>query len=139
CRGNAGAAGARQPRSIRPVREYERDFGWVVFAPRRLDQRDHVRSAPGDQHGDALFRHRGGHDRSRRPLNAMALPASLATTSPSATTFSPCVVRHAMAAFAFCGSSTATMPMPQLKVRSISFSPTLPVAASHLNTGKTGT
>jgi hypothetical protein len=32
-----------------------------------------------------------------------------------------------------------TMPMPQLKVRSISCSATLPAAASHLNTASTGT
>ena len=36
-------------------------------------------------------------------------------------------------------SSTAIMPMPQLNVRSISCSLTPPAAASHLNTGRTGT
>ena len=36
-------------------------------------------------------------------------------------------------------STTAIMPMPQLKVRSISVSAMPPIAASHLNTGSTGT
>ena len=58
---------------------------------------------------------------------------------PSRATVSPPPVKAAATASARSACATTIMPMPQLKVRSISRSATLPVCASHLNTGSTGT
>jgi len=59
-----------------------------------------------------------------------------ATTLPSRATVSPASVHALIAASAPSGSSTATIPIPQLKVRSISGPATPPTAASQRNTGR---
>src|SRR5215469_549046 len=137
--GDCGFVRTRKPAGIRPIRHDEHDFRRIITSLGGLDQRARVRAAPGDQHGDALLAHYAGQVRSRRPLKLTALPPSAATTSPRRTTLSPCLANESIAAPALLLSSTATMPIPQLKVRSISCSAISPVAASHLNTGKTGT
>src|SRR5580700_4128306 len=135
---------ARKPcpgetRCIGRIGQDEHDLRRIVRRLGRFDQRRHVRAAAGDQYGNALLGHAPGQARSRCPRKPTRAPSFAATTSPSATTVSPCAEKRSMAALAAVGSSTATMPTPQLKVRSISASVILPLAASHLKTGRTGT
>src|SRR5580700_5857514 len=137
--GDAGMPRGGEPRGIRLVGQDEHNLRRIIRRLGRLDQCRHVRAAAGDQYGNALFGHALGQARSRCPRKATRAPSFAATTSPSATTVSPCAVKRSLAALAALRSSTATMPMPQLKVRSISASVILPLAASHLNTGRTGT
>ncbi len=54
---------------------------------------------------------------------------------PSVTTSSPDFLNEAATFFASFAATTTIMPMPQLKVRSISRSATLPTCCSHWNTG----
>src|SRR5208282_3503180 len=137
--GDAFRARTGEARSLGSIRGDEHDFGRIVFRLGRLDQRRHIRSTAGDEHGDALLAHAPHQERSRRPRKSMRASPFAATISPSRTTVSPFAVNCSRAAAAAFASSTATMPMPQLKVRNISCSLTSPEAASHLNTGWTGT
>src|SRR5258708_25133523 len=126
-----------KPRGVGLIGQDEHDFRRIVRRPGRLDQRRHVRAAAGDQDGDALLGHAPGQARSRRPRKPTRAASFAVTTSPRWTTVSPCAAKRSLAALAAFRSNTATMPMPQLKVRSISASVILPLAASHLNTGRT--
>src|SRR5271155_3570845 len=139
CCWNACFARVGKARRFRPVRYDQHDLGWIVPRPGRLDQRRHVRSAAGDEHGNALLGHARHQERSRCPRKPTRPLPLAATISPSRATVSPLAVRSALAASDALRSRTATIPMPQLKVRNISASPILPLEASHLNTGRTGT
>src|ERR1700733_1679098 len=130
---------AHKPGRVRPVRRDQHDLRRIILRPGRLDQRHHVGSAAGDEHGDAFFGHTARHDKSRSPRKLTAGAFADATTSPRRTTVSPFAEKISLAASAPSRSSNTTMPMPQLNVRSISLAPILPVAASHLNTGSTET
>src|SRR5256885_1297951 len=59
-------------------------------------------------------------------------------TSPRRTTVSPASLRISVTASMASALTIAIMPMPQLNVRSNSSSAMPPSAASHLNTGSTG-
>src|SRR3984893_2982311 len=128
-----------EPRGTGLVGQDEHDLRRIIRRLGCLDQRRHVGAAAGDQYGNALPGHAPGQARSRCPRKPIRAPSFAATTSPSVTTVSPCAEKCSLAALAAVGSSTATMPIPQLKVRSISASVILPLAASHLNTGRIGT
>ena len=54
---DAFLAGAGQAGRLGPVGNDEGDFGRIVVGLGRLDQRRHVRSAAGNQDGDALLAH----------------------------------------------------------------------------------
>ncbi len=60
---NSFRRGAREPGGLRSIGDDQRDLGRVRRGFRRLDQRGHVRAAPGDQHGDAFPDHHSPGDR----------------------------------------------------------------------------
>src|SRR5215204_6296140 len=133
--------GGRRPREafrVRPVRDHQRDLGRVVGRLGGLDQRRHVGTAAGNEDGDAALSGRRQCQILNLPVVRTGSPSGPAMTSPMRTGFSP----PATNASATCSSSAvptmAIMPMPQLKVRSISASATPPVFASQPNTGGTG-
>src|ERR1700722_20229234 len=130
---------ARETRGIGLIGQDQNDLRRIIRCLGRLDECRHVRAAAGDQYGNALFGHAPGQTRSSCPRKPTPAPSFAVTTSPRSTQVSPFAAKHSIAGSAAAGSSTATMPMPQLKVRSISASVILPLAASHLNTGRTGT
>src|SRR5215475_9286641 len=52
---DAAGFGALEAGGLRTVGNHHGDFGWIVLGSCGFDQRGHVRSAPGDQDGDAAF------------------------------------------------------------------------------------
>ena len=55
---NTGLSRKREAGRIGPIGDDERDLGRIVRRLRGLDQRSHVGAAAGEEHGDALSRHR---------------------------------------------------------------------------------
>ena len=134
----------RDPGRLRALRARRRRAGWRATRTisagksgraRGLDQRGHVGAAAGDQDGDAAA---ASSERQARP--------SVCTRSPPACAIDLADAHRRLAGLAQAlrrrprassALATTIMPMPQLKVRSISASATPPVRASQPKTGGT--
>src|SRR5262245_6577690 len=135
-------AGPGETRRVRTVCENDGHFGGIAWRARRRHQRHHVGAAARDQDGEALFRHHAAH--ANRPVKrtASASPLPLAgaftprpgSTLPIRTGSYPAAVKRAITSASALGATTATMPMPQLKVRNISAASSLPTCCSQPNT-----
>src|SRR5215211_79236 len=138
CGCNPGGGRPCEAFRFRPVRDRQGDFGRIARRLGGLDQRRHVRAAAGNEDGDAALSGRRQCQILNPPVVRTGSRSGAAMTSPMRTGFSPAAPN----ASATCSSSAvptmAIMPMPQLKVRSISAAATPPVLASQPNTGGTG-
>ena len=111
---------ARRQARRRPAGStHQRDLGRIRFVLRRLDQRRHVGAAAGNENGDAFAAHGVTRDRVCRHRRRAARRGA---RSPGRcmTAFSPAAVKASATLAASFGAAIAIMPMPQLKVRSIS-------------------
>src|SRR5918993_1367334 len=132
--GDAGVAGPRKACRFRPVGQHADDLGWVVRIASGLDQREHVRAAPGDQDRDPAL---PWHQSLRAPLERTRSPSGAAITSPRAKGHSPAWRRTSATLSAMSAPAMTIMPTPQLNVRSSSLSTTPPAVASQPKTGGT--
>ncbi len=133
-RRDAGLPGLGEPTGAGAVGKHEGDLGGKIRGPGGRDERAHVGASPGDQDGNAA----AGHQIARRPVVRTRSPPASATTVPMTRGASPDSRRAAMTGPESSRAAKTIMPMPQLKVRSISDSATPPVRASHAKTGGTG-
>ena len=124
--------GEGQSGRIWPVRQNKDDFGWVGGIARTLDQGPHVGATSGNQNSSALAPDL--HSPSR-PEKITRSPASNGTIWPSGIGSSPAAREVLAKPQRPClQSAITTIPMPQLKVRSISLAAMPPFAASQLKT-----
>src|SRR5215218_7439802 len=133
--------GGRRPREafrVRPVRDHQRVLGRVLRRLGGLYQRRHVRAAAGNEDGDTALSGRRQCQILKPPVVRTGSPSGAATTSPMRTGFCPAATNAAATCSSSAVPTMAIMPMPQLKVRSISAAATPPVLASQPNTGGTG-
>src|SRR5487761_193437 len=127
---NFGACGALEARGVGTIGDHRDDLGGIVACRAGVDQRLKVGAAARNQHAGP----QPGHARSVLTRWTPASPARL-TMRPMWWTRSPAWVSTRATASAWAGAATATIPMPQLKVRAISARAMPAVCASQVKTG----
>ena len=131
------------PARVRAVGDDERDLGGIVGAfaasisAAMFEPRPEIRMATRLR--CMVLAQRQSRGRAARIGDAIAAPRARRHLAERHDAVAGLRERRFDCAGAVGRSTIATMPMPQLNVRSISASAMPPVAASHWNTGRTGT
>ena len=115
-RGNARSLSARQALHPWDVRQNEHDLGGIIGGGGCVDQGLDIGAPTGDEHTDALPLAHGAAS-PKVPLYRTRSPRPRLTMAPITNASSP---RWRSTRFTSRGAVTKIMPMPQLKVRSIS-------------------